>query len=91
MSGPAYRATFVDVKRNLTFDDGVTLEVKYTRNDSYGTVAGIKQVRNINKGSQVSNVTWTYKQGLNNKYYIFTVTYYSESSGWKSSLRYLYA
>lgn len=85
------RATFVDLERTLTFNDGVALRVKYTRNDTYGTVAGIKSIRDVSKSAQVSNVTWTHKQGHTNKYYTITVTYYVESKGWKSDLRYLYA
>lgn len=84
------RRSFFDLSQTLEFDDSVKLKVIYTYNDGTGVISGIKKVTNVSRSPLISNVSWTYKQGLSNSYYVFTVTYYKEGSGYKTSLRYLY-
>lgn len=84
------RRSFLDLSQTLEFDDSVKLKVIYTYNDGTGVISGIKKVTNVSRSPLISNVSWTYKRGLSNSYYVFTVTYYKEGSGYKTSLRYLY-
>lgn len=89
VAGP--RATILTKTKKLYFSDSVVLEVTYTVNDGYNIIAGIKKVRDKTTSAAISNLSWTYKQGLNNKSYVFTATYYKSGSGWKSSTVTLYA
>ncbi len=85
------RATILTKSKKLYFSDNVVLEVTYTVNDGYNIITGIKKVRDKTTSAAISNVSWTYRQGLNNKSYVFTVTYYKSGSGWKSSAKTMYA
>ncbi len=85
------RATILTKTKKLYFSDSVVLEVTYTVNDGYNIITGIKKVRDKTTSAAISNLSWTYKQGLNNKSYVFTATYYKSGSGWKSSTNTLYA
>ena len=85
------RATILTKTKKLYFSDNVVLEVTYTVNDGYNIITGIKKVRDKTTSAAISNLSWTYKQGLNNKSYVFTATYYKSGSGWKSSTVTLYA
>lgn len=73
----------------LSYSNGVRLHVTYTVNDTYGTITGIKSIKNWTTNSHVSNVSWNYQYGLSNGSMVVTVTYYY--NGWHSEARTIYA
>lgn len=73
----------------LSYSNGVRLHVTYTVNDTYGTITGIKSIKNWTTNSRVSNVSWNYQYGLSNGSMVVTVTYYY--NGWHSEARTIYA
>lgn len=74
----------------LAYSNGVRLHVTYTVNDTYGTITGIKSIKNWTSNSRVSNISWTYRYGLSNGSVVATVTYYYNGS-WHSEARTIYA
>lgn len=67
------RRSFLQLEETVGFSCGIKLKVRYTYNDSNGTISGINGITMTRCPSNIGRVSWTYTRMNGGEYYLIYV------------------